>query len=514
MAKRKKFKIRAGEVIKLHPEGEFTPRKWQSDCRSIIRSLAQDGSDRALIYACPGAGKTQGSLFCYSDLRLRVFLGAKLVVVTSNLAIKAQWVKSAKLFGIELLPVKSGDDLRQEGLDLQHIGFVISYQQAINIKHSLRIFCETHDVIVILDEIHHTEGPREMRDGNRWGHSVEYAFAPAKFKISTTGTPFREGNNPISFVRYDDDGKVIAQFTYTYQQAIVDKICRPIEFVLFEGDIQWPDHPNSMISANFAKKLPKKSARKRLRAALSTDGEFPRTILAAAHKKLLEIRDGAGVDRRAAGLVLAMDTAHAEAIADELTAISGQRPVIVHSKIDEAQKLIDAFRDGDQPWIVAIYMLSEGVDIPRLRVGVYASNIRAPLYFHQFCGRLMRVMESSRERAFVFMPADSELEAIALEIEKERCHALNEGEPRPRLTRVGVRGGGQRDLEGTSSSAEETAIAVSGNKYSIQFIRQHQETIRDFRLKRAQYSHLSDAECIQILIDADKIQAPDEEEVA
>lgn len=505
MARRKKHK--SVEVPKLHSEHGFTPRKWQSDCRYKIRSLAQDGSDRALIYACPGAGKTNGSLFCYSDLKARVFYGAKLLVVTSNLAIKAQWIRSAKLFGIELLEVKSGDDLRQEDLDLTHVGFVISYQQAIGIKHSLRIFCETHDVVVILDEIHHTEGPREMRDGNRWGHSVEYAFAPAKFKICTTGTPFREGNNPISFIRYDDDGKVITQFPYTYQQAIVDKICRPIEFVLFEGDMRWSDR-NGAVSSSFAEKLPKKAARKRLRAALSTDGEFPRTILAAAHKKLMDIRSGTGVDRRAGGLVLAMDTEHAEAIADELTAISGHRPIVVHSKIDEAQKIIDAFRDSDQPWIVAIYMLSEGVDIPRLRVGVYASNIRAPLYFHQFCGRLMRVMESERERAFVFMPADSELEAIALEIEKERCHALNEGDPRPRLTRIGVRGGGQKDLDVISSTAEENAIAVSGSKYRIQFIREHQDRIREFRLKRSHYTHYGDAEIIQLMIDLNIIEAP------
>lgn len=489
--------------------GNFTPRKWQERARDICRSLAADGSDRALIYACPGSGKTHGALFISKDLIDRIHKEAKIVVLTPNLAIKSQWIDRAASVGLELLEVKSGECLRQGGLGLSQSGFILGYQQVINMKHSLREFCESQNVIVILDEIHHTEGPRSDVDGNRWGHSVEYACAPAKFKLCTTGTPFREGNNPIALVRYNDGGEVIAQFTYTYEQAIRDKVCRPIEFAMFDGDIAWRDRGNgNIVSANFAKKLTKKLARQRLRAAVSTEGEFPRTILSAAHEKLLEIRSGNGVDRRAAGIVVACDTTHAQEIADELEAVTGQRPLLVHSKIDDAQDLINMFRTGDHMWVVGVNMLSEGVDIPRLRVGVYLSNIRASLYFHQFCGRMMRVMESERERAFVYMPADEELEDIALTIEKERCHALGE-EYRPRLTRVGVRGGGgKQPLNVESSSAEPAMVAVSGNKYTVGFIGGHKEKIAEWRLKRPMYQHYSDVEVIQMMIDFGVISAP------
>ena len=48
------------------------------------------------------------------------------------------------------------------------------------------------------------------------------------------------------------------------------------------------------------------------------------------------------------------------------------------------------FADGDAPWIVAVRMVSEGVDIPRLRVGVYATNTVTELFFRQAVGRLVR----------------------------------------------------------------------------------------------------------------------------
>jgi superfamily II DNA or RNA helicase len=377
----------------------------------------------------------------------------------------------------------------------------LSYQQAIGLRHSLHEFCERERPIVILDEVHHTEGPVRDRDGNSWGHAVEFSCGPASFKLCTTGTPFREGNNPISFVNYNDNGEAVALVRYTYADAIKDGVCRPIEFTLFEGTVEWDGR-----TANFSDKLTKKLSRQRLRAALSTDGDFPRTLLAVANEQLEKIRAGTGVDARAGGLVVACDIDHANAISEELFSVSGRRPVLVNSKVDDAHEQINAFREGDDPWIVGINMMSEGVDIPRLRVGVYASNIRAALYFHQFCGRFSRVMESRDERSYVFMPADPELEAIALEIEKYRCHALGE-EFRSSLRRIGTgQGRKPRDIQVEGSVATLSAIAVSGNLYSASFVRSHMPAINSFRLKSPRYRHMSDGEVIQIMIDLGVVQ--------
>lgn len=487
---------------------DFRPRDWQSNAVNVCRTIALRGSDRALIYACPGSGKTYCGLLIASDLGRRGGKGSKIVVLTPNLAIKSQWIDRAASIGLRLLTVRSGEDLRQDVLAMEDVGFILSYQQAVSLKHSLRQYCETEKPIVILDEIHHTEGPRADKDGNAWGHAVEYACAKASFKLCTTGTPFREGDNPISFVDYGDDGTATALVRYTYADAIRDGVCRPIEFAMFEGRIQWMDGVNS-VTATFGDKLTKKRARQRLRAALSTDGGHPRTLLAEADHKLNEIRaNGGSVDGRAAGLVVAMDTVHADSIAAELIAITGERPTVVHNKIDDAQEAINAFRDGDGKWIVGINMLSEGVDIPRLRVGVYASNIRASLYFHQFCGRFARVMENRHERSFIFMPADAELEAIALTIEQYRAHALGE-EVRKHIRRIGGDGrGGNSDLEVLGSDGRYDAIGVSGQKYPLHFVEEHRDRINRFRGMDSGRLSMSDGEILKIMVDLGVVPPP------
>jgi len=72
-------------------------------------------------------------------------------------------------------------------------------------------------------------------------------------------------------------------------------------------------------------------------------------------------------------------------------------------------------------------MVSEGVDIPRLRVGVYLTNIKAELFFRQAIGRFVRVLsELQWQDAFIFIPADKDLIKLAEQIQEEREHALDD----------------------------------------------------------------------------------------
>lgn len=485
----------------------FKPRDWQKMGADHCVSIARSGSDRALIYACPGSGKTYGGLLIASELMRRVGKTQHLIVITPNLAIKSQWIERAHELGISLSEVNDARALHQKSLPFGVHGFILNYQQAINLKHSLRTFCETHRPIVILDEVHHTAGSILDRDGNAWGHAVERAFEHASFKICTTGTPFREGNNPIAFVHYNEAGEATAHVRYTYEQAIQHGVCRPIEFEFYDGYIQFRSKDGRSINADFSEQLSKKLSRERLEAALSTDGQFPLKMLTAAHSKLMELRSGTGVDANAAGLVVAIDTKHAEVIADALEEISGDRPVVVHSKLDDAQQLINDFRHSNKPWIVGISMLSEGVDIPRLRVGVYATRIRAALYFHQFCGRFTRVQESRRERAYVFLPRDPEIEAIAIEIEKEKYHALGEEPP----SRTGGHGNGgqrRREIDVQSSDSEHVASVYGGLVFPRHYRELHQARVDDARRKDPSRHGMPDIEILKWMIDLGAIEPP------
>ena len=138
---------------------------------------------------------------------------------------------------------------------------------------------------------------------------------------------------------------------------------------------------------------------------------------------------------------MAIDKEHAEKLADRLGRITGDRPDIVHSDAADASARIARFSGGSAPWLVSVLMVSEGVDVPRLRVGVYATTARTELFFRQVIGRFIRRTPAPKlQMSHVFLPSDPRLKKLAVEIEEERNHALDfepKGEP---LAERGERG--------------------------------------------------------------------------
>ncbi len=88
-----------------------------------------------------------------------------------------------------------------------------------------------------------------------------------------------------------------------------------------------------------------------------------------------------------------------------------------------ASKKIAAFTDSDARWMVAVRMVSEGVDVPRLAVGVYATTTSTPLFFAQAVGRFVRA-RGRGETASVFLPSVPNLLGYAAELERQRDHVL------------------------------------------------------------------------------------------
>ena len=108
-----------------------------------------------------------------------------------------------------------------------------------------------------------------------------------------------------------------------------------------------------------------------------------------------------------------------------ITTRFGSRAVIATSDDPEASARISRFARSDTPWIVAVRMVSEGVDIPRLRVGVFATNTTTELFFRQAVGRLVRwTPGAGRQRSFLFIPDDVRLRAHAHQLADSRRHSL------------------------------------------------------------------------------------------
>jgi superfamily II DNA or RNA helicase len=293
-------------------------------------------------------------------------------------------------------------------------GIVTSYQQVSTSTRAIARLAE--DAFVVLDELHHAAHERA------WGAAIHEAFVPARRRLALSGTPFRSDTRAIPFVAYHGD-EAVPDYEYGYGDALADRrVVRPVYFPRTNGHMEWSAPDGSVQSATFHDPLDAARASQRLRTALSLEGEWLPTVLRSAHERLVAIRRE---QPDAGGLVIATDQEHARGIAALLRTTCRTGARVATSDDPTASRQIEAFAAGDEAWLVAVRMVSEGVDIPRLRVGVYATTTATELFFRQAVGRLVRWTRGvPRQRAWLFIPDDPRLRALAGQIGEQRRHSL------------------------------------------------------------------------------------------
>jgi superfamily II DNA or RNA helicase len=145
-------------------------------------------------------------------------------------------------------------------------------------------------------------------------------------------------------------------------------------------------------------------------------------VLGDAHAQLLALRRH---HPEAGGLVIAMDQEHAQGIAELLRRRFAVTATVAVSDDPLASMKIGRFAASSDPWIVAVRMVSEGVDIPRLRVGVFATTTTTELFFRQAVGRLVRWTRGVKgQKSFLYIPDEPRLRARAFAIAEQRRHSL------------------------------------------------------------------------------------------
>jgi hypothetical protein len=326
-------------------------RPWQ---RAAYEAFRASPDPDYLAVATPGAGKTTFALTC-----ARASLADEprtLVVVAPTSHLKVQWSLAAHRLGLQLDPDWSPGD----GLARDVHGLVTTYQQIATGNTAAKLAGLSADGFVILDEIHHAGHEKA------WGDGVRIAFGHAARRLSLSGTPFRSDAVQIPFVRYDATGEgdmAHADYTYGYADALRDGgVVRPVYFPRVDGDMEWTTAAGDVINASFQDELAKDQMSMRLRTALSLEGEWMPSVLARANEQLRSIRQE---QRDAGGLVIAIDQDHAQGIARQLRDRFGTPADVVVSDDPTASKKIAEFSQNDRPWLVAVRMVSEGVDIPR-----------------------------------------------------------------------------------------------------------------------------------------------------
>ncbi len=386
-------------------------RGWQR--RAMVKYLTAAPRD-FLAVATPGSGKTTFALRIAGELLAdRTVERITIVVPTEHL--KIQWATAAAALGLSLDPKFSNGSAQNSD---EYHGVVITYAQVASHPGRHRVRTENRKTLVVFDEIHHGG------DAKSWGDAVREAFGDATRRLALTGTPFRSDDSAIPFVTYErgPDGlqRSQADHTYGYAEALADGVVRPVVFLAYSGESRWRDSAGEEHAARLGEPLNAEQTARAWRTALNPAGDWMPAVIAAADKRLEQKRRHVP---DAGGMIIASDQTAARAYAGLLTTITGEAPTVVLSDDPGSSDRITAYAQGTSRWLVAVRMVSEGVDVPRLSVGVYATSASTPLFFAQAIGRYVRSRRPG-ETASIFLPSVPNLLQLASEMEAQRNHVL------------------------------------------------------------------------------------------
>lgn len=387
-------------------------RAWQQEALDLY--LKNEPRD-FLAVATPGAGKTTFAL-TLAKLLLEKRTVQRLVIVVPTEHLKVQWSMSAAAMGMAIDPDFTNSSPFNSAFD----GVAVTYAQ-VGMKPTKHYQVATaQKTLVIMDEIHHAG------DAKSWGDGVRLAYAHSERRLALTGTPFRSDDAQIPFVDYVEvpgTGGAMesrADYTYGYSEALRDGVVRPVMFLAYSGQARWRTSAGEEFEARLGEPLNAEQTSKAWRTALDPRGAWIPAVLKAAHTRLLRLRSHIP---DAGGLVIATDKTTARAYAKILENISSTPVTVVLSDEVGASQRIKDFSSSQDEWMVAVRMVSEGVDVPRLAVGVYATSAATPLFFAQAIGRFVRSRRKG-ESANVFLPSVPVLLDLASKLERQRNHVL------------------------------------------------------------------------------------------
>ena len=429
-------------------------RPWQAEALAkAVKWLVEDRTDRHfLINAAPGAGKTLASCAIAQELIEHGEID-RVVVIAPRAEVVNQWSEDfRRVTGRFMGKVTARDgDISALGMDV-----CATWSAVQGLMPELQAVCRASRVLVICDEHHHAAVEAA------WGTSADSAFAESAFVLVLTGTPVRSDGAQSVWLAYDDAGAIDhpdgGTYTLTYGLAVDLGYCRPVTFHRHEGKftVELDSGHSVQISGHQPAELTKELARiPGLQTALDfyrlartpqfeADKVTPKidayqaTMLGWGSQKLTELRLRMP---EAGGLVIAPSIEMAEYMVSLIELLEGERPLLVHSQMPNPESRIKAFRNTDKRWLVSVAMVSEGVDIKRLRVLVYLPNALTELAFRQAIGRVVRTAGPDDDtRAYVVMPSFETFEVYARRVEEEMSASARSAKDEPRTKRCGVCG--------------------------------------------------------------------------
>ena len=366
-------------------------RDWQARCIQKAITNYSSGTRHFFCQATPGAGKTRMS----AELAKRL-LDQNQIDAVVCLAPSCQVVEGFQITFTHVL--NKAFDGR-----IGAAGMAITYQALEHQRDAFWRLFRNMRVLAIFDEIHHCSVGDGKESANLWGQQIIQKIQDvAAFTLALSGTPWRSDQHAIALAHYSTpDGKLIVDYQYSLSDSITDKVCRVPHITLLDHSsvtIQHP-HEDAKVYAGFAQLLRGSAV---TYESLVTKPEINIKLLGLAKWQLDKARE---MVPDAGGLVVASSIEHAHGLA-ELLRQMGDEAVVVSTHRSDASAAIDQFRMESSRWIIAVGMVSEGTDIPRLAVCCYLSRIRTELHFRQVLGRVLRRRGGIDSDAWMFMLAE------------------------------------------------------------------------------------------------------------
>jgi superfamily II DNA or RNA helicase len=359
-------------ILKSNKMINYQPRQWQIECYERFKEKMFDSprlTKDFTIHAGVGSGKT---MFICNIMHELKNLKYNFVIISPQNSVKKNWSHIAAQFHVNL---DAEYDVKYD-YKIDYDGISICYAALGNYELLKRRIDK--NTIFILDEHHH------LSENAKWGNALEIITEISDMVICLTGTPFRSDNKKIPFTRYMNknidgiDGyEIIVDYSYTYSKSVKDGICCPTSFV----EIDWTVSKKSYDDVE--------DQRKYLPQILNASHPINNFIDKAIDEGIISLNAVKTYKPKAQGLIVANSQDDADIIYNKLIKKGAKASCIV-SDNDISNDTIESFKISDKSWVVAVGMVTEGVDIPNIRVIVYLNNTTTRMFIEQVMGRGVR----------------------------------------------------------------------------------------------------------------------------
>jgi superfamily II DNA or RNA helicase len=396
---------------------------WQQRCTDkILTTLATGGRDFA-VDVTPRAGKTKMAVQTAAAMFDNASI-ALAVVVVPNEVVRGQFAAELEAGGIPAFTVLDGRDFANLRLlgpgDMKAI--VLTTGMLARVQHELERLLSRYRTLFIADEVHH------MAISMTWGDALVKASSGAVFRIGLSGTVYRQDNNAIAFLRYEN-GESVPSFRFTHDDALKARLVPALSFRTVGGFITLLDTQVSKEPVRYSFDDGDYGGgnepleRRRMSYMLSIKSPFIGKMLREADKELAAIQAS---HPAAAGIVYAHGIKQAERIATYLRETRKRKVRLV---VDDAsaEAEVAAFNESSEDWIVQIRKVYEGSTISRLRVGCYLTKVMTPGFMDQAFKRtctLVPELALEEQTAIIFIADDDRLVEIAKGLGEVRPHVI------------------------------------------------------------------------------------------